>query len=282
MITVVEVKLIKDFKVYYMDTGTFDLHCGDWCVTEMDRRVELAKVTGSPKTIEVPKDCKSILTVVRLATQEDWKKVEQNKKKEKEAFHICSRKIQERDINMKLSDVHYTLNCGKIIFYFTAEERVDFRELVKDLVHHFKTKIELRQIGVRDEAKLYSGCGWCGRELCCATFLKEFESVQVKMAKEQNLILTSGKISGVCGRLMCCMAFEYKTYADFRKKAPRRGTKVTTQKGQGTIYEINPIKEQVVVKLEDGYCQPFSLNEIRVIPKEEAIGKKESNAHVVK
>lgn len=268
MITVVRVKLIKDFKVYYMDTETMDLHYGDWCVAQTDRGIELARVTGPPKTIEPPKDSKSILKLVRLANEEDWKKVEENKKKGKEAFHICLKKIQQRDINMKLADVHYILDCGKIIFYFTAEERVDFRELVKDLVHQFKAKIELRQIGVRDEAKLYSGCGWCGRELCCATFLKEFESVQVKMAKEQNLILTPGKISGVCGRLMCCMAYEYKTYADFRKKAPRRGTKVVTKKGQGVIQEINPIKEQVVVKLEDGHCSPFLLNEIRVVSKE--------------
>lgn len=274
MIEAVRIKLLKDFKVYYMDIGTLDLHCGDWCVAEIDRGVELARVIEAPKTIEPPKSSKSILKVVRLADAQDWEKVEENKKKGKEAFHICLKKIQERDLNMKLADVHYTLDCGKIIFYFTAEERVDFRELVKDLVHHFKARIELRQIGVRDEAKLYSGCGWCGRELCCATFLKDFASVQVKMAKEQNLILTPGKISGVCGRLMCCMAYEYKTYADFRKKAPRRGTKVVTKKGHGAIHEINPIKEQVVVKLEDGRSLPFSLNEIRIVSKEEVIGNR--------
>ncbi|MFH1563726.1 MAG: regulatory iron-sulfur-containing complex subunit RicT [Nitrospirota bacterium] len=274
MIKVVGVKLLKDFKVYYMNIGTIELHCGNWCIAEIDRGIELAKVTESPKTIEAPKDSKSILKMVRLADAEDWKKVEENNKKGKEAFHICLKKIQERDINMKLVDVHYTLDCGKIIFYFTAEERVDFRELVKDLVHHFKARIELRQIGVRDELKLYGGCGWCGREVCCATFLKGFESVQVKMAKEQNLILTPGKISGVCGRLMCCLAYEYKTYANFRKKAPRRGTKVITKKGPGVIHEINPLKEQVVVKLEDGHCLPFLLNEIQLVSKEEGIGKK--------
>jgi len=166
---------------------------------------------------------------------------------------------------MKLVTTHYTLDRGKIIFYFTAEERVDFRELVKDLVHHFKARIELRQIGVRDEAKLYGGCGWCGRELCCTTFLKEFDSVQIKMAKEQNLILTPGKISGVCGRLMCCLAYEYETYVKFRKKAPKYGAKVITQKGVGVVQDLNVLKEQVIVKLEDNRCLPFSVEDVRVM-----------------
>jgi cell fate regulator YaaT (PSP1 superfamily) len=265
MIEVIGARFPKDFKIYQFDVGNLELHIGDWCVVEIDRGIDLAKVIEESKIIEKPKGGKSIHKVIRLATQEDWKKVERNKAKEKESFHFCLKKIKERDMVMKLVTVHYTLDGDKIIFYFTAEERVDFRELVKDLVRQFKTRIELRQIGVRDEAKLFGGCGWCGRELCCATFLKEFDSVQIKMAKEQNLILTPGKISGVCGRLMCCLAYEYDIYVDFRKKAPKCGTKVITKKGTGTVQELNVLKEQVIVKLEDNRCIPFPLDEIRVI-----------------
>ncbi|MEW6095434.1 MAG: stage 0 sporulation family protein [bacterium] len=264
MIEVVEVKFPKDFKSYYFDVGNLELEYGDWCVVEIDRGVDLAKVVKNPKIIENPKGNKSIPKVIRLTTQEDWKKVEENKKKEKDSFPFCLKKIKERDIPMKLVTVHYTLDGGKIIFYFTAEERVDFRELIKDLVHHFKARIELRQIGVRDEAKLYGGYGWCGRELCCATFLKEFDSVQIKMAKEQNLIITPGKISGVCGRLMCCLAYEYETYANFYKKAPKYGAKVITRQGTGIVQELNVLKEQVVVKLENNLCLPFSLKDVQV------------------
>jgi len=264
MIEIVGVKFPKDFKIHYCDIGTFELKCGNWCLVEVDRSLDLGKVVENPKTIEPPKN-KPIPKIIRLVNQEDWKKVEENKKKEKEAFHFCLKKIQERDLSMKLVTVHYTLDKGKIIFYFTAEERIDFRELVKDLVHHFKTRIELRQIGVRDEAKLYASCGWCGRELCCATFLKEFDSVQIKMAKEQNLILTPGKISGVCGRLMCCLAYEYETYVHFRKQAPKCGTKVITPSGEGVIQSLNVVKEQVIVKLEDSSTSlPFALKDIRL------------------
>ncbi len=264
MIEVVEVKFLKDFKSYYLDVGTLELKCGDWCVAEIDRGIDLARVVKNSKIIENPKGSKSIHKILRFATQEDWKKVGENKKKARESLPFCLKKIKDHNITMKLVTLYYTLDGGKIIFYFTAEERVDFRELVKDLVHHFKTRIELRQIGVRDEAKLYSGCGWCGRELCCATFLKEFDSVQIKMAKEQNLILTPGKISGVCGRLMCCLAYEYSTYVKFRKQAPKQGTKVTTPTGVGVIQKLNVVKEQVIVKFEDNSCLPFSLKDVRV------------------
>lgn len=264
MIEVVEGKFLKDFKSYYLDIGTIEIRCGDWCVAEIDRGIDLARVVKNSKTIENPKGSKPIPKIIRLATQEDWKKVEENKKKQREFFNFCLKKIKERNMPMKLVTIHYTLDGKKIIFYFTAEERIDFRELVKDLVHHFKARIELRQIGVRDEAKLYSGCGWCGRELCCATFLKEFDSVQIKMAKEQNLILTPGKISGVCGRLMCCLAYEYSTYVKFREQAPKCGTKVITRNGAGIVHELNVLKEQVTVKLEDSRCLSFPLEEIRI------------------
>lgn len=261
---VIGAKFPKDFKIYHFNVENLELKSGDWCVVEIDRGVDLAKVVEGSKIIEKPKTGTLLPKVLRVATSEDWREVEKNKSKEKDAFQFCLKKIKEREIIMKLVTVHYTLDRGKIIFYFTAEERVDFRELVKDLVHHFKTRIELRQIGVRDEAKLYGGCGWCGRELCCATFLKEFDSVQIKMAKEQNLILTPGKISGVCGRLMCCLAYEYDIYAQFRKKAPKYGTKVITRKGVGVVQELNVLKEQVIVKFEDNCCLPFNLTEIRI------------------
>lgn len=264
MINVVGAKFQKDYKVYHLELEEIEVKCGDWCVAEIDREVDLAKIVEKAKLVEKLKG-KSIPKIIRLATPEDWKKVEANKKKEKVAGHFCLQKIKERNLPMKLVTTHYTLESGKIIFYFTSEERVDFRELVKDLVHHFRTRIELRQIGVRDEAKLYSGCGWCGRELCCNTFLKNFDSVQIKMAKEQNLILTPGKISGVCGRLMCCLAYEYETYAKFRKRVPKCGTKVSTKKGIGVIQELNALKEQVIVKFEDNQCLPFPVEEIRPV-----------------
>lgn len=265
MIEVVGVKFPKDFKIHYCDVGTLDLKYGNWCLAETYSSRDLAKVVENPKAIRIPKHSKTIGKIIRLIKPEEWKTVEENKKKEKDAFHFCLKKIQERNMIMKLVTTHYTFDGGKLIFYFTAEGRVDFRELVKDLSHHFKTRIELRQIGVRDEAKLYDSCGWCGRELCCTTFLKEFDSVQIKMAKEQNLILTPGKISGVCGRLMCCLAYEYETYVHFRKQAPNCGTKVITQKGEGIVQSLNVVKEQVIVKLEDSPTSlPFALKDIRV------------------
>lgn len=262
MINVIGAKFQKDVNIHYLDAEGIEVKCGDWCVVEIDRGIDLAKIVGQIKLIPKSKD-KHIPKIQRLATPQDWEKVEENKKREKEAGRFCQQKIKDHNLPMKLVTVHYTLEGEKIVFYFTSEERVDFRGLVKELVSHFKTRIELRQIGVRDEAKLYgSCCGWCGRELCCNSFLKSFESVQIKMAKEQNLILTPGKISGVCGRLMCCLAYEYETYAKFRKKVPKCGTKVTTKKGVGTIKELNALKEQVIVKFEDNRWLPFSAEEI--------------------
>lgn len=264
MIEVVNVRFPKDFKFYQFEVGNLEVKYNDWCVVEIDRGIDLGRVVGKPKIIETPKSDTPLPKILRLATLEDWRKVEENKKKEKSSLSFCKKKIQEHTLPMKLVTVHHTLDGGKVIFYFTAETRVDFRELVKDLVRHFKTRIELRQIGVRDEAKLYGGYGWCGRELCCATFLKEFDSIQIKMAKEQSLILTPGKISGICGRLMCCLSYEYEIYADFRRRAPKCGTRVITQKGPGVVQDFNVLKEQVIVKLENNMCLPFPLEEIQI------------------
>ncbi|MEW6618046.1 MAG: stage 0 sporulation family protein [bacterium] len=263
MIEVAGIKFQKDYKIYYYDINNLELKHGDCCIVEIDRGIDLAKVIQMPKIIEKAKGSKPLPKVIRLATREDWNKVRENRAKGKAAFLFCKQKIKEQELSMKLVTTHYTIDGKKIIFYFTAEERVDFRQLVKDLVHHLKIRIELRQIGVRDEAKLCGGCGWCGRELCCGTFLKEFDSVQIKMAKEQNLILTPGKISGVCGRLMCCLAYEYPIYAKFRKQAPRCGTKVTTPKGIGTVQGIDVMREQIIVKLEgDAGSLSFPLKEV--------------------
>jgi cell fate regulator YaaT (PSP1 superfamily) len=178
--------------------------------------------------------------------------IEKNKKKIKEVMDTCAKKIQERHLAMKLIDAEFSFDRSKIMFYFTAEGRVDFRDLVKDLASAFKTRIELKQIGVRDEAKILGGLGPCGRALCCATYLKDFEPVTIKMAKEQNLPLNPTKISGLCGRLMCCLGYEYKTYKDLMKGLPREGEQLKTEKGTGKIISVNAIKRSATVELEDG------------------------------
>ncbi|MCD5401160.1 stage 0 sporulation protein, partial [candidate division NPL-UPA2 bacterium] len=188
----------------------------------------------------------------RLATPEDKKRLEENKIKEEKAFQACLKKIEDREIPMKLVDAEYSFDQSRITFYFTAEERVDFRELVKDLAHLFKARIEMRQIGVRDEARRLGGYGCCGRPLCCAAFLKEFEPVTIRMAKEQRLSLDPSKVSGVCGRLLCCLMFEYQTYRELGKKMPKERTRVITEQGEGEIVDLNILEQTVTVELEEG------------------------------
>lgn len=251
MVKVVGVRFKKAGKIYYFDPGDLSLSVGDKVIVETARGIEFGEMVVNPK--EVPED--EIVTplkkVIRKATDEDVRKVEKNKKKEKEAFQICLQKIEEHGLPMKLVDVEFTFDVSKIIFYFTADGRVDFRELVKDLAAIFRTRIELRQIGVRDEAKMLGGIGTCGRVLCCASFLGDFDPVSIRMAKDQNLSLNPGKISGICGRLMCCLRFENEAYEQAKHVFPKPGSKVQIPQGKGTVLENDVLRELVTVELVD-------------------------------
>ena len=202
---------------------------------------------------------------MRLASSRDLKHAEECRKKEKEAFELCNKKIKEHKLDMTLTDVEYKFDNSKILFYFTADGRVDFRDLVKDLAAVYKTRIELRQIGVRDEVKRIGGNGVCGRELCCCSFLRDFETVSIKMAKEQNISLNPSKISGNCGRLMCCLKYEQEVYEDKLKKLPNIGAIVKTPDGQGEVDGIEPLKEVVKVKIKDGEIYKFKRYEVKDI-----------------
>ncbi|EOD01060.1 PSP1 domain-containing protein [Caldisalinibacter kiritimatiensis] len=272
MVTVVGVRFKKAGKIYYFDPDNIDIKEGDNVILETARGIEFGQVVVGPKEVNEEEIVPPLKKVIRLATEEDKEKHKENKEKEKEAFDICLKKIEEHGLKMKLIDVEYTFDNNKVIFYFTADGRVDFRELVKDLASIFRTRIELRQIGVRDEAKMIGGLGPCGRPMCCASFLGEFEPVSIKMAKEQNLSLNPAKISGICGRLMCCLKFEHKTYQKSLENMPEVGTIVSTPKGKGTVCETNVLLESVKVKLvsEDDTEEivPFATDQIEVIENE--------------
>ena len=254
MVKVVGVKFKTSGRIYYFDPLELLLEDGDSVIVETARGLEFGEVTGSIKEVEESELVAPLKPVVRLATDEDKRLRAQYAAKEGEAFAICLEKIQNHELDMKLVDVEYTFNGSKVVFYFTADERVDFRELVKDLAYALKTRIELRQIGVRDEAKMLGGLGSCGRPVCCKTFLDDFRPVSIKMAKEQNLSLSPTKISGLCGRLMCCLQYEQHAYEDMKKKMPKVGKEVVTVDGTGTVLENNAITEKTKVRLtmEDG------------------------------
>ena len=225
---------------------------GDVVIVEFDRGLDYGQIISAPEGETSIKAKGSAKKILRLATESDLKQVEENKKKAKDASRTCVKKIQEHKLEMKLIAAEYSFDRSKIIFYFTAEGRVDFRNLVKDLAKIFKARIELRQIGVRDEAKLFGGYSCCGRPLCCTTFLKDFEPVTIKMAKEEGLPLNPPKISGLCGRLMCCLSYEYETYKILSKGLPREGERITTQEGKGKVVSVNVFKRTATVELEDG------------------------------
>ena len=238
-------------KVYYFGNNGFDIKDGSYVIVDTARGLEFGEV--SYKDIEV-KESSVVLplrSIVRKATEKDIEHNKDNRKKEEEAFKICLEKIKAHSLDMKLIEAQYSFDNSKLLFYFTSASRVDFRELVKDLAGVFKTRIELRQIGIRDEAKLMGGLGACGRPLCCSTFLSDFVQVSIKMAKEQNLSLNSGKISGCCGRLMCCLQYEYKTYCEESAKTPPVDSVVKTKEGIGTVTEMNALAGTVKVKLKD-------------------------------
>lgn len=253
MITVVGVRFKKAGKIYYFDPDSLDINKDDYVVVETARGIEFGNVTVGPKQVSEDEIVQPLKKVIRVAQEEDFIIHQNNKEKAKEAFKICERKIAEHGLEMKLIDVEYTFDNNKVIFYFTADGRVDFRELVRDLAAIFKTRIELRQIGVRDEAKMIGGLGPCGKPICCATFLGEFEPVSIKMAKEQSLSLNPSKISGLCGRLMCCLKYEQEVYEELLKNIPAVGSIVLTPEGKGTVMETFTLLQMVKVrvKLED-------------------------------
>lgn len=265
MVTVVGVRFKLAGKIYYFDPAGFELKQGDEVIVETVRGIEFGKVMISPREVSEDKVTSALKKVIRIATPEDHLQLKENEEKSKKAFDICLQKIKQHQLEMKLVDVEYTFDRSKIIFYFTADGRIDFRELVKDLASVFKTRIELRQIGVRDEAKMLGGLGPCGRPLCCATFLGEFEPVSIKMAKEQNLSLNPVKISGICSRLMCCLKYESSSYRDAKADLPLVGGKVRIDGTEGTILQNFPAKESVLVELEDGVKKEVLLSEIEEI-----------------
>ena len=248
MIKVIGVRFRKAGKVYYFDPLDFDIKQGSNVIVETARGVEYGFVVLAPKEVDEDKVVQPLKPVIRPATPEDDELERTNKEKEKEAFRICLEKIRKHELEMKLIDCEYTFDNNKVLFYFTADGRIDFRELVKDLAAVFKTRIELRQIGVRDETKILGGIGVCGRPLCCHSYLTDFVPVSIKMAKEQNLSLNPTKISGVCGRLMCCLKNEEEAYEDLNSKLPNVGDYVTTKDGfKGEVQSVSVLKQRVKV-----------------------------------
>ena len=234
----------------------------DYVIVEADRGLDYGEVIEIIEGEAPKEDAKSSLkNIVRKVNPEDKKQIKENRQSAKDAMHLCSRKINEHKHSMKLVDVEYSFDKKKIIFYFTAEGRVDFRELVKDLAKVFKIRIEMRQIGVRDEARIFGGYGPCGQSLCCMRWLKNFEPVSMKMAKMQRLPLSSGKISGICGRLMCCLFYEYKTYRECCKGLPKEGQTIDTDRGKGKVISVNVLKRLVYVELEDGRVEKVEFKE---------------------
>lgn len=251
MYSVVGVRFKKAGKIYYFDPEDLIIEKDQYVIVETARGIEYGQVVIGKKTVGEEDVVLPLKKVIRTANDEDAVHVEKNKSDAKEAFHICYEKIEKHDLEMKLVDVEYTFDRNKIIFYFTADGRVDFRELVKDLAAIFRTRIELRQIGVRDEAKMLGGIGPCGRILCCSSFLGDFEPVSIKMAKDQNLSLNPAKISGLCGRLMCCLKYENENYEGSKEELPDIGSDVMTPLGLGRVIGLNILERKVQVEIND-------------------------------
>lgn len=259
---VVGVRFRNVGKIYYFNPKNYKVKVGDHVIVETARGVEYGRVVLEPRSVKEDEVVHPLKEVLRVATKEDEDHEAENRQKEKEAFKICKKKIREHGLDMKLIDAEYTFDNNKVLFYFTADGRIDFRQLVKDLASVFKTRIELRQIGVRDETKILGGIGICGRTLCCHTYLSEFAPVSIKMAKEQNLSLNPTKISGLCDRLMCCLKYEQDHYEQTRKRMPRVGREIITPDGSGVINAINVLEETVRVRIAVG--DSFELREYKI------------------
>lgn len=251
MKNIIGIRFKKPGKIYFFDPGYLNIKQKEKVIVETSMGEELGEVVINKRSVPEEKLVAPLKKVIRIATNKDLKHYEENKKKEKEAFKVCEDKIKKYKLDMHLTDVEYKFDNSKILFFFTADGRIDFRELVKDLAAIFKTRIELRQIGVRDEVKRIGGNGVCGRELCCCSFLGDFETVSIKMAKEQNLSLNPSKISGNCGRLMCCLKYEQDVYEDKLKRLPKIGSTVRTADGEGIVDSVETLKEMVRIKFKD-------------------------------
>jgi len=278
MATVIGVRFKNAGKLYFFDPGDMWPTAGDFVVVETARGIEFGEVVTGIREIDESEIIAPLKKVIRVASAEDVQHAQENARNEKEAYKICQKKIIEHKLDMKLVRVEYTFDNSKILFYFTANGRVDFRSLVKDLASVFKTRIELRQIGVRDEAKMLGGLGPCGRPICCGAFLGDFQPVSIKMAKEQNLSLNPTKISGVCGRLMCCLKYEQDTYEQTRKRMPKVGKEVITPDGIGVVWDLNVVKETIRVRISKGdtsELKDFGIDEIQRpqqgMPKEKPV-----------
>ena len=269
MNNIVGVRFKKPGKIYFFDPGYLKINQKDKVIVETSFGEELGEVVINKRNMSNSKLSAPLKKVIRIATSKDLKHYEENKKKEKEAFKICEDKIKKYKLDMHLTDVEYKFDNSKILFYFTADGRIDFRDLVKDLASIFKTRIELRQIGVRDEVKRIGGNGVCGRELCCCSFLNDFETVSIKMAKEQNISLNPSKISGNCGRLMCCLKYEQDVYEDKLKRLPKIGSTVKTVDGEGIVDSIETLKEIVRIKFKDeddnNFYKKYPASEVKII-----------------
>ena len=268
MKNIIGVRFRKLGKVYFFNPKWLEVKKGDHVIVETAQGEEYAEVIIPNRKVEDEKIVKPLKNVLRLASEADTKHYEDCKKKEKEAFKLCSKKIKEHKLDMVLTEIEYKFDNRKILFYFTADGRIDFRELVKDLASIYKTRIELRQIGVRDEVKRIGGNGVCGRELCCCTFLSDFEAVSIKMAKEQNMSLNPSKISGNCGRLMCCLKYEQEVYEEKLSRLPNVGSIVKTPDGNGEVDSVETLKEKIRVKLKDGegyFYKKYNVSDITII-----------------
>ncbi len=259
---IVPVRFRDYIRGIHVDAGSFDPQKGDMVMIMTDHGPEPAVATDRPLTIEIERPTKGILKIERMASEEDITQQKSGLQKEKEAFNYCVEQMHKMNLPMKLIATERFFDGTKIVFYFTAEGRVDFRELVKILVQEFHTRIEMRQIGVRNEAKLLGGIGHCGLPLCCASFLSDFESISIRMAKEQDLPLNPAKISGICGRLLCCLAYEYKTYTDLKKGLPKLGRKILTKHGEGKAIRHNTLRNTIIVSLADGTEMEISPDDI--------------------
>ena len=265
MIKIVGVRFKNAGKIYYFDPVDFEIEKNIDVVVETARGLEYGKIVVGPKEIEEEKLISPLKPIIRIATEEDKAIYRENKEKAKETFEICQQKIKEHGLTMFLIDCEYTFDRNKLIFYFTAEGRIDFRELVKDLASIFKTRIELRQIGVRDEAKSIGGLGTCGRKLCCSSWLGDFQPVSIKMAKDQSLSLNPTKISGICGRLFCCLKYEHDVYVEAIEKMPVVGSIVKVENQKGKVIEINPLLEQIKIEFNDKTIKTCLREEVKVL-----------------
>ncbi|MCD8121856.1 MAG: stage 0 sporulation family protein [Clostridiales bacterium] len=281
MTTIIGVRFRSAAKIYYFSPRELEIRKGDHVIVETARGIEYGTVVLGRREVEDEKVIPPLRAVIRMATKEDEEREKSNRSREKEAFRICKEKIRRHELDMKLIDVEYTFDNNKILFYFTADGRIDFRELVKDLASVFKTRIELRQVGVRDETKIVGGIGICGRPLCCHSYLTEFAPVSIRMAKEQNLSLNPSKISGVCGRLMCCLKNEQETYEYLNSRLPGVGDYVTTDDGlKGEVHSVNVLRQTVKVVVmvgkEDKEIREYPADQLKFRPRRKK-GKPEAS-----